>query len=79
MSIEINDLKNNKQCLVDITNAESSEICGGGAGAAGGAVASILDNKLNGKKINWKSAGAWAIGGAIAGSPGGLVTAALAG
>jgi hypothetical protein len=38
------------------------------AGAIGGATGSILDNVFHKKPIDWASAGAWAIGGAVAGS-----------
>jgi hypothetical protein len=38
------------------------------AGALGGAAGSILDNVFHRKAIDWRSAGAWAIGGAIGAS-----------
>lgn len=66
--------------VYDLTDDESSNITGGGIGALGGATGSILDNVFNGEEINWRSAGAWAIGGGIGGAAaGGLVGAALAG
>lgn len=63
----------------ELTDEELSAIDGGGLGALGGATGSILDNTLNGNPINWRSAGAWAVGGAIAGSLGGWAGAGLAG
>jgi len=39
-------------------------------GAVGGALGSILDNAFNGESINWRSAGAWAVGGAVGSSTG---------
>ncbi len=63
----------------ELTDDDLNNTNGSGLGALGGAGASILDNRLNGKPINWKSAAAWGIGGAIAGSRGGLLGAALAG
>jgi hypothetical protein len=39
-------------------------------GAACGAGSSLLDNYLNGEDLNWRSAAAWALGGAVCGSVG---------
>jgi hypothetical protein len=39
-----------------------------GAGLGGGS--SLLDNYLNGNSLNWKSAAAWGLGGAVCGSLG---------
>jgi len=63
----------------ELTDEELSAIDGGGFGAVGGAAGSILDNRFHGKPIDWRSAGAWAVGGAIAGARGGLWGASLAG
>ena len=73
--------------MEELTNEELLAIDGGGFGALGGGIAgaggSILDNTFNGNPINWYSAGAWglagAVGGFIAGSPGGIWGAGLAG
>jgi hypothetical protein len=79
MTIKIEAITNNQQTLANLDTTEQHAINGAGLGALGGATASILDNKFNGQRINWKSAGAWAIGGAIAGSAGGWVGAGVAG
>ena len=63
----------------ELTDEELSAIDGGALGAVGGATGSILDNVFNSKPISLRSAGAWAVGGAIAGSLGGLPGAGLAG
>lgn len=63
----------------ELTEDDLNNINGGLLGAVGGAGASILDNVFNGKRINWKSAAAWGIGGAVAGSVAGPKGAALAG
>lgn len=73
------ELTNEELTNEELTEEELSAIDGGGLGALGGAAGSILDNRLNGNPINWRSAGAWAVGGAIAGSPGLLLGAGLAG
>ena len=39
-------------------------------GAACGAGSSLLDNYFNGEKLNWRSAAAWGLGGAVCGSVG---------
>jgi hypothetical protein len=63
----------------ELTDDDLNNTNGSGLGALGGATGSILDNVFNRKPINWRSAAAWGIGGAIAGSAGGPVGAALAG
>ena len=71
----------------ELTNEELSAIDGGGigalTGAAGGAATSILTDKINGQRIDWRSAGtAGLVGGgfgAIRGGVGGVVGASLAG
>jgi bacteriocin-like protein len=65
--------------MEELTDEELSAIDGGALGAVGGATGSILDNVFNSKPISLRSAGAWAVGGAIAGSLGGLPGAGLAG
>jgi hypothetical protein len=79
MTIKIEAITNNQQHLVTLDGTEQHAVNGAGLGALGGATGSILDNKFNGQRINWRSAGAWAIGGAIAGSAGGFLGAGLAG
>jgi len=48
------------------------------AGALGGAIGSIADNLFNGESVNWASAGAWALGGAVGGSSGVWIAKLLA-
>jgi uncharacterized membrane protein YfcA len=79
MTIKIEAINNSQRDLDNLDLAEQRAISGAGLGAVGGATASILYNKFNGDRVNWKSAGAWAIGGAIAGSYGGWVGAGVAG
>ncbi len=67
------------EVIEELTNEELLAINGGGLGALGGATGSILDNVFHSKPIDWRSAGAWAVGGAIAGSLGGWAGAGLAG
>jgi bacteriocin-like protein len=52
----------------ELTDEELQAIDGGVVGAVGGAVGSILDNFTHSKPIDWRSAGSWAVGGAIGGS-----------
>lgn len=47
------------------------------AGALGGAAGSILDNLFHSKPVDWRSAGAWAIGGAVGASALGPVSKLL--
>jgi uncharacterized membrane protein YfcA len=79
MTIKVKEITSSQQHLAVLSNAEQQAVNGAGLGAVGGAAGSILYNKFNGDRINWKSAGAWAIGGAIAGSAGGWVGAGIAG
>jgi lactobin A/cerein 7B family class IIb bacteriocin len=55
----------------ELTDEELQAIDGGVIGAVGGAVGSILDNFTHSKPIDWRSAGSWAVGGAIGGSAAG--------
>ena len=73
------ELTNEELTEEELTEKELSAIDGGTLGAIGGATGSILDNVVHNKPIDWRSAGAWAVGGAIAGSAGLLWGASLAG
>jgi len=63
----------------ELTDEELQAIDGGALGAVGGAAGSILDNVSHGNPIDWRSAGSWAVGGAIGGSISGPWGASLAG
>lgn len=74
--IVVLDLNNSN--LVDLDNQQAEQVIGGAFGAIGGGVASILNDYARCEPINWGAACAWALGGSIAGYPGGLVGQALA-
>jgi len=76
---EVEKLTSEELLDEELTDEELLAINGGGLGALGGATGSILDNVFHRKPIDWRSAGAWAVGGAIAGSIGGWAGAGLAG
>jgi len=76
---EVEELTSEEVLDEELTDEELSAIDGGGIGAIGGAVSSILGSVSNRKPIDWGSAGSGAVQGAIAGSSGGLWGASLAG
>lgn len=63
----------------ELTDDDLNNINGGAFGAAGGAIGSLSADYANGKPLSWRSAYAWALGGATAGYLGGLKGAGLAG
>jgi bacteriocin-like protein len=76
---EVEELTSEELLDKELTTEELQTIDGGLVGLAGGAAGSILDNTFNGEPINWRSAGAWALGGGIAGAWGGPASSGLAG
>jgi bacteriocin-like protein len=76
---DVEELTSEELLDEELTDEELQAIDGGGLGALGGATGSILDNVSHGNPIDWRSAGSWAVGGAIAGSLGGPWGAGLAG
>jgi hypothetical protein len=70
---EVEELTDEELTDEELTDEELSAIDGGALGVIGGAAGSILDNTLNGNPINWRSAGAWAVGGGIAGAAAGTL------
>jgi bacteriocin-like protein len=74
------ELTNEELTDEELTDEELSAIDGGVLGAL--ATGSILDNVFNGKPIDWRSAGAWAVPEAqlaVWNYRGGLAGASLAG
>ena len=65
---EVEELTSEELTSEELTDEELQAIDGGVVGAVGGAVGSILDNFTHSKPIDWRSAGSWAVGGAIGGS-----------
>ena len=65
---EVEELTSEELTSEELTDEELQAIDGGVIGAVGGAVGSILDNVTHSKPIDWRAAGSWAVGGAIAGS-----------
>jgi bacteriocin-like protein len=76
---EVEELTSEEVRDEELTDEELSAIDGGGIGAIGGAVSSILGNISTRKPIDWGSAGSGAVQGAVVGSSGGLWGASLAG
>jgi bacteriocin-like protein len=68
---EVEELTSEELTSEELTDEELQAIDGGVIGAVGGAVGSILDNFTHSKPIDWRSAGSWAVGGAIGGSAAG--------
>jgi bacteriocin-like protein len=65
---EVEELTSEEVRDEELTDEELQAIDGGVIGAVGGAVGSMLDNFTHSKPIDWRSAGSWAVGGAIGGS-----------
>jgi bacteriocin-like protein len=65
---EVEELTSEELLDEELTDEELQAIDGGAIGAIGGAVGSILDNVTHSKPVDWRSAGSWAVGGAIGGS-----------
>ena len=83
---EVEELTSEELLDEELTDEELLAINGGGLGAVGGAAGaaggSILDNVLEGERINWRRAGRWglvgAAGGALVGAiPGSMVGGAV--
>jgi bacteriocin-like protein len=73
------ELANEEPTDEELTDEELQAIDGGALGAVGGGAVSILDNVFHSEPIDWRSAGAGAVGGAIGGAAGGPWGAGLAG
>ena len=76
---EVEELTSEEVLDEELTDEELSAVDGGGIGALVGAGGSILGNVVQGKAIDWRSAGKSGVGGAITGAGGGLLGAGLAG
>jgi hypothetical protein len=76
---EVEELTSEEVRDEELTDEELSAIDGGGIGALVSAGGSILGNVVQGKPIDWRSAGQSGLGGAITGAGGGLLGAGLGG
>ena len=76
---ELEELTSEEVLDEELTEEELQAIDGGGIGAVGGAVSSILGNLSHHQSIDWGSAGSGALEGALGGAAGGIWGAGLAG
>jgi hypothetical protein len=77
---EVEELTSEEVLDEELTDEELSAVDGGGIGALGSAVTSILGDLSNDNPIDWSSAGSGALQGALSGgASGGLWGASLAG